>query len=422
MEIGSRVLAQVNQATALLQAASAALDEVTPPQAVRLAQGLAQAEKVAMAATRRALLRAGDEGSRRHGGERDMASLAAKLTGTSKARARQGLRSAARAAALAPVAQAYRNGSLSLDQAAVVTEAAALAPALAPDLLAAAERSSLAGLRATAAAARSAHHGEAAMAEHERHLGARRFCRLAPLGHGGLRLEALVPSEEAAALAQALQAAADAHWKRAWAAGVSLSGDQARADALVALVTGNRTEGATGTTGPQVVVVVDAAALVRGGTHEGETCTIEGIGPVPVASARGLLGEALLTLLVKDGADVRCVTSSTRVVPTRVRQALMVRDPTCVVPGCSQRLHLEIDHWRLDFSLGGLSAIDNLCRLCPVHHRLKTRTGWRLVGGPGRWRWLPPRPVPGRRPPPPRPVAATAPAPTSPPTPVPARE
>ena len=389
-----KLVAQVRQATALLEAASKAIAEVEVDEAVRLAGAFAQAEKVAMAATRRAVLRAGDEGAKKHGGDPTMAALIARLTGTSVAKATQGLKSAERAGGLAGVHEAYVAGSLSFDQAALVTDAAVVDPAAAPELVAEATRTSLAGLRAKAAQRRAARQGEAARLERERSLAARRFCRVAPLAAGGVRLEAVVPSEEGAALHAALGAAGDAHWRAARAAGRTLTTDQARADALVALCTGTGTATAEPAP-PEVVVTVDAAALVKGATAAGEVCVIDGVGPVPVATARGLLGEALLTICVTEGKDVRTVTSTTRVVPTRVRKALALRDPACVVPGCGRTRHLEIDHWRLDFSRGGLSALDNLCRLCAPHHRLKTRTGWRLEGGPGRWRWLPP---PLRRP------------------------
>jgi hypothetical protein len=391
MEIGARTLAQVRQATALLEAASKALDEVTADDAVRCAEALARAEKVAMAATRRAVLVAGDRGARRHGGARDMAALAATLTGTSLSRAKKGLQTAERAGRRHDLESAYVTGSLSFDQAAVITDTSAVVPGAAADLLEAAGRSSLAGLRAASAAQLSAYRGEAAAQERERRLVARRFCRVGPLPSGGVRLEALLPSEEGASLLGALEKATDISWRRAWRNGEHhLTREMARADALVALVrgTGDRVNGSSA---PELVVTVDAAALVRGVAGCGEVCSIEGVGPVPVATARGLMGEALLEICVKDAHDVRSLTSKSRVVPARVRSALSVRDPACVVPGCGVRHPLEIDHWRLDFSVGGLSAIDNLCRLCPAHHRLKTRTGWRLEGGPGRWRWQPPR-------------------------------
>lgn len=388
MDHATRMLAQVRQATALLEAASRVVPEASPAEAVALARSFARAEKVAMAATRRALLRAGDDGARRHGGERDMASLAAQVCGTSIAKASKGLKSAEALSAVSAAPDAYLAGSLSLDQAQVVAEVAAVSPGDATALVAAAERTSLSGLRAQAAAAMGARRGEEAAHERERRLAARRFCRIAPDPGGGVRLEALLPTSDGAVVIAALRDATDTVWREAQRSGAPLSIDQARADALVAMCRGGRRESSAA---PELVLTVDAAALVRGELADGERCVIEGVGTVPVAHAQALLGEAFLTMCITDGVDVRTVTSTNRVVPTRVRKALALRDPACVVPGCGQRLHLEIDHWRVDFSYGGLTALENLCRLCGPHHRLKTRTGWRIEGGPGRWQWLAPR-------------------------------
>jgi hypothetical protein len=458
MALGTRTVGQVRQATALLVAASNALATLGADEAITVAEAFAQAEKAAMAGARRAVLCAGDEGARRCGGERDMAALAARLTGTTRSRAKVGLQSAQRAASHQEVEKAYVAGSLSFDQVAVVTDAAAEVPGVAASLVLEAERSALSGLRASAAAARMAKAGEEAAMAREQRVVARRFCRIGALPEGGVRLEALLPTEEGARVQRAVEAATDRCWRGARERGQTLSIDHARADALVGLLAGRGVAASrggpsrsrAGASGgepcgggeacgcgnlcgcgdscgcgeagmpppnpPELVVTVDAAALVRGEVHPGESCVIEGIGPISVTAARGLLGEALLTLCVRDGKDVRTVTSTSRVVPSRVRKALLLRDPTCVIPGCGQRLHLEIDHWRLDFSRGGLTAVDNLCRLCASHHRLKTRTGWRLEGGPGRWRWLPPRRTAGsdarrrNRPPGTTPGAARSPA------------
>ena len=390
MEHGTRVLAQVRQAAALLEAASRSIPDANEKEAVELARAFARAEKLAMAATRRALLRAGDDGARHHGGERDMASLAASLCGTTVAKAGKGLRSARALETVTSGRAAFIDGSLSLDQAQVVADAAVAAPAATPELVAAAGQTSLSGLRARAAAAIAAKRGEEAVQDRERRLAARRFCHIQAAPGGGVRVEALLPTAEGAALLGAVAHATDVVWRSARQRGCNLSMDQARADALVALCRGGGTSEPAGGS-PDLILTVDAAALVRGEVRDGEQCVIDGVGPVPVAHARSLLGEAFLTMCVTDGQDVRTLTSTNRVVPARVRKALMLRDPACVVPGCGQRMHLEIDHWRLDFGRGGLTAIDNLCRLCAPHHRLKTRTGWRLDGGPGRWRWLPPR-------------------------------
>lgn len=138
-----------------------------------------------------------------------------------------------------------------------------------------------------------------------------------------------------------------------------------------------------------VRVLVDHSALVRGHTVAGETCEIEGVGPVPVATARALAADSILAAIVADGFDIKSISHLGRTIPARLRTALEKRDPVCVVPGCNNRRFLEIDHIR-GFAEGGPTCLDNLARLCGHHHYQKTYLGYRLLGPPGAWRWEPP--------------------------------
>jgi hypothetical protein len=116
-----------------------------------------------------------------------------------------------------------------------------------------------------------------------------------------------------------------------------------------------------------------------------------------VAAARRLASDAILKVLVTDGADVRAVAHAGRSVPARLRSALEARDPTCVVPGCDVRQELEVDHV-VPWADGGPTALANLARLCHWHHYLKTHRRYRLGGGPGSWTWSGPADA-GRSPP-----------------------
>jgi hypothetical protein len=135
---------------------------------------------------------------------------------------------------------------------------------------------------------------------------------------------------------------------------------------------------------------IDADAFLRGYAEPGETCSIPGVGPVPVAAARALLGEAILELVITKGVDVTTVVSDSRYVRKALQIALEERDPVCVIPGCDKSDPLERDHWRVDFIDKGPTSIDNLARLCPFHHDQKTHRGWVLDGGPGQWRFFKP--------------------------------
>jgi len=133
---------------------------------------------------------------------------------------------------------------------------------------------------------------------------------------------------------------------------------------------------------------IDLEAMLRGHAISGETCQIPGFGPVPVAAARALLGEAILELVITKGTDVTTVVSDSRYIAKALRIALEERDQTCVVPGCGRSDPLEIDHWQVDFKDDGPTSIDNLSRICSWHHDLKTHRGWKLEGGPGQWKFV----------------------------------
>ncbi len=142
---------------------------------------------------------------------------------------------------------------------------------------------------------------------------------------------------------------------------------------------------------PLIRLRVDLPALLRGHRTKGEVCEIPGIdSPIPVATARALIGDAFLELFIAEGTDVRTVVTDTRHVARALQIALEERDSVCCVPGCSQSMGLERDHWETDFIKGGETSIANLAMLCPHHHDQKTYRGWRLVGPPGRWRFVGP--------------------------------
>jgi 5-methylcytosine-specific restriction endonuclease McrA len=147
-----------------------------------------------------------------------------------------------------------------------------------------------------------------------------------------------------------------------------------------------------------LLVVTDLETLRNGKVGRGGRCEIPGVGPIPVEHAHRLLGEALVELIIAHGTDVTTVYSAGRHIPRRVRSALLLRDPRCVVPGCDARLGLESDHWVTDFAKGGLTSLDNLVRICKRHHRDRTHRGFTLDKEGDTWIWTAPAAVPEPRP------------------------
>ncbi|HSK28227.1 MAG TPA: HNH endonuclease signature motif containing protein [Jiangellales bacterium] len=119
-----------------------------------------------------------------------------------------------------------------------------------------------------------------------------------------------------------------------------------------------------------------------------EMCEIAGVGPVPVEVARGLLGDAVLKLVITRGVDVLNVTHLGRGPTAAQRVALAWQSPTCAVEGCWRR-RVEIDH-REEWARTRHTRLDELDPLCAQHHDLKTRFGWALVRGTGKRPFVPP--------------------------------
>jgi hypothetical protein len=148
-----------------------------------------------------------------------------------------------------------------------------------------------------------------------------------------------------------------------------------------------------------VNVFVDYDVLTAGLASAEQTCEIEGIGPIPAATAQALINDSILKVIVTDGVDVRFISKTTRTIPARLRTALKARDRRCVVPACDQTRRLEIDHIQ-PIHQHGPTALANLARLCRTHHFQKTHLGYQLSGTPDAWTWQTPTHQKGARPPP----------------------
>jgi hypothetical protein len=318
------------------------------------------------------------------------------------------------------VEEACRQGRLSRQAARMVTDAVRANPASEDDLVDAAQTDTMRQLRdrclRAKAEARSAQ--DAATAYKAIHDS--RHCRTWTDRDGAFRLDARLTPDAGASLLEVLAGEADAVFRRAKRAGQRESPDAYRADALVALVTGRgvigrpgtkketfptdntasddpetdglTTEDTTRAPDPRAVVTlrVDLDALRRGSIGPGEICEIPGVGPVPVETARELMGDSITRLVITNGVDVTTVCHLGRSIPARLRTAVEDRDRVCVVPGCDTASGLEIDHWGIDFNDGGPASLENVARLCHHHHLLRTHKGFQLLGGPGRWRWIAP--------------------------------
>jgi hypothetical protein len=334
--------------------------------------------------------RAADLEAHAGSGHRNATDWLAQTSGIPFARAKEVLELGEQLALSPPVQQAFVRGDLSLSQAHTIGEVLAEVPSCGPDLLKVAQSGSHGELCQRVARVKQA----ARSREDERMRRARaygrRSLRYCQLPEGGVRVQAYLTDDAWARCLPALEQQADVLFRRGRAAKVHSTRPQYLADALADLLGGERSEGgdhpvpsptvartvpAPARTSVTTIVRVSASALRRGSLDDGEVCEIAGVGPVSVELARELLGEGFLRLLVMDGTDVTTITGRTRVPPARLVAALLERDPVCVVPGCAVTVALETHHWQTDVQYGGPTVLENLCRICSVHHDLASNGG-----------------------------------------------
>ena len=337
-------------------------------------------------------------------------------TGSSVGRARAELGTSERLAHQPDVEEAVRSGELSPEQAELISDAAAANPASTDELLGAAKRESHKNLKDRCG--RKKAEADRDPEARRRRLHRTRRARSWTDSSGAWNLGAQGPVDGAAWFMKRWERLTDQKFRDARSAGRREPREAYAFDALMELAAhgGGTPPDVPGGVGsalddrradasevgeapracpaPRVdpkhlaLIRVDLAALVRGSVEAGELCEITGLGPVPVATARLLLGESILKLVISRGQDVVNVTHLGRGPNTAQKIALLWTHPCCSVEGCS-RTRTQDDH-RIPFAQRRETKLANLDPLCPFHHRLKTLEGWGLVDGVGPRPFVPP--------------------------------
>ena len=351
------------------------------PRAAELFDDAARAERLCTAIKSRLARRVEETRVWRTSGHRSAAHWVAETTGETVGAAARTLETARALDTLPETANAFRAGELSETQAAEITSAASADPNAETTLLETAAAMSVKGLRDRCREVRAGAEADDQAWARRLHLQRRAHEWTDP--EGAYRIEARLAPDAGARFSSAWKAHIDRIFHDARRAGRREPRAAYAADALVALAT-------EGPCKPvEVRVSVDSSALARGHAAAGERCEIERVGPVPVTTARALLDDASVAVLVRDGDDVTAVSSPKRTIPTKLRRALEARYPTCGVKACANDQFLEIDHI-VPLEHGGCTEIDNLWRLCSHHHALKTYQGWKVVGENGDRDLVPP--------------------------------
>ena len=354
------------------------------PAAARIVEQCAEVERLVAALRVLAAATLTEKALWRREGFRSAAAWMASKTGTAVGPAIATLEMANLLDGLPLLAEAFRAGLLSEVQAREIADVAADVPEAEEQLIEAAGKLSLKGLRDECQRVEAA----AIVDEDDRHRRVhRKRCTRASVRNGVGRFSAMMTPDELARFMATLDARTDDIVVDAIRGGWFESREAHGVDALIDLAR----PGGAGAAGPDTMVnvVVDYDALTRGHRLAGETCEIPGVGPIPVTLARQMSGDAILKVLVTRGVDVVTVAHGGYTIPAHLRSALEVRDETCIVPRCDIRRNLQIDH-RNTYSRTRVTKLDDLARLCRWHHHQKTFLGYTYRGGLGTWEWIAP--------------------------------
>ena len=364
---------------------------VTTAQAAALVEAFVELERLAAAGKILFAARAAESNVWADAGHRTASSWLADVAGSSLGDAVSAIETSRRLEELPGTSDALRAGGLSAAQVNHVAQAAGKDPTAERELLEVATTESMRTLKEHARRVMAQASSKEEEIARYRAIHDRRYLRHYTDSDGAFRLEARLTPDAGARILSAVQAKADALFQEARKSGDRQRPEAYGADALVELLSGSHRvrQPSTGRT-DSVVIRVDAEALRRGWVEGAERCEIAGVGPVPVATARRLMPDAFVKLVIREGVDVLNVCHIGRGIPAHVQSALEERDPACVVPGCDVTAGLESHHYKEDYAVCGTTRLSDLARVCAHHHDLVTYGGYELTGRPGAWQLLPP--------------------------------
>lgn len=176
--------------------------------------------------------------------------------------------------------------------------------------------------------------------------------------------------------------------------------DEIRADVFCdLLIDGTVSQHPEGARGIRATVVVTVPALaLLGADGVTDAAEMEGVGPIPIDTARELAGNASGWMRVLTHPETGMVVSVGRTryrPPPELAKLVKWRADRCMGPGCGRPAsQCQIDH-STAWEHGGDTSVANMAPLCQGHHTVKHHGGWRITHlGDGSLEWVSPH---GRR-------------------------
>jgi hypothetical protein len=362
-------------------------DVLAPEAAAGMVRELVAIERLAGAGKLLVLGRVVGSGVWKSEGARSEAHWLAKQAGISLGHAR-GLLAAAESVREVPAVEAaVRRGELSEPQVQEIAPAAAADPSAAAELLDSARDEAFGKLKERCARVRAA---AADDETRDDQIVKNRHLRITQDPDGAGRIEGTGPCDVLARLRARLDPYRDLAFKHARAEGRVEHADAYSFDALKLWLDDlehrpsdepgvTRTRTSRRNPDAEVIVLADLSALKRGHTVPGETCEIAGFGPVSVAAARELMGDAALRIVLKDGVDIRNITHAKRTINQVLHTALLAGGWVCGDPDCACRHRLDRDHLHA-LANGGATTFFNLGLKCQSGcHQQKTEHDMRQL-------------------------------------------
>jgi hypothetical protein len=350
---------------------------MTGVQAAAMVRDFAELERIA-AAGRVLLARRVEETKAWEGqGDRNANEWMARQTGGSLGEARDTFETSRNLSQQPTLDDALRKGEVSAEKAAAVSDAAKKRPDAESELVGKAKHSPLSKTREECNKAKA--RGEDA-AERAKRCHDNRKAYLSAERDGMVTLTATGPVGPMAKLRAALEKRTDQIFRLRNKPEEREPRDRYAFDALIDLITA---EGSKSRARINAQVRVDITALWRGWAEPGELCDAPGVGELTVEEIEMLMAQkdALIDVVLTRGQDVIAAARADRYIPAQMRRALQMRDPYCVVPGCTHKGRLENDH--IDgYAATRRTIITRLGPMCDPHHDLKTRHGWILERHP----------------------------------------
>jgi hypothetical protein len=390
-------------------------DLYTGRQAQRIVCAAADLERFAITLKTLAMRRVDQTNAWKHDGARSPQGWLADKTGTTMSDASGTVELGAQLEQLPEIAAAAKNGQLSPGKTRMIASAASQDPDSEAQLLAIARTGSVTALKNECAAARLRGAGPDATAKIHAERGYRSWVDR----NGAFRFAGITTVDKGAGFQKTLDGFTDQVFQDARRAGIHESHEAYAVDALCRMadaavantqtntdvVAGDPTGRPTGrpTDDPagdkpaapagdpaggkphppaftksriQIILMADAAAWTRGYTVAGETCEIAGIGPIDIATAKRMAGDAIIDIVLTHGIDVRTLAHAQHDLTKQQFVALVAQGYECNVDGCGNTHHLEIDHLGDGWAINGRTSVDDVAFKCSHHHNLKSYKRW----------------------------------------------